>query len=654
MTRAGKLFTPCFIASLELKNRVAMAPMATDFADGEGLVSDRLISYYEARARGGVGLIIAEVCSIDERFPYVPRNLGLWDDSLLEGLGKLTKAIHAHGAKVIPQLAHPGPESLSPIFSGIETVGPSAGIRNSITRMPCRELSKKEIREIVDQFGRAALRARNAGFDGIELHAAHSYMLAGSFLSALRNRRTDEYGGSLESRMRFCLEVIESIKDRAGRDFPLVMRISGDELVAGGRTIRETLYMLPALVEAGVDAFHVSAGVYPDMSWRVIPPAGTPFAINTEYSKKIKESVDVPVMVVGRITTPGMAEDILQRGEADMVVLGRALLADPDFAIKAKEGRDDDIAPCIGCGLGCVTAREKGGDMTCVVNPGVGMEKEHRVMPAGTAKTVMVIGGGPAGLTAAAVAAERGHSVSLYEKDDRLGGQLNLAAMAPSKSEMTGLIKHLIRRAQKAGVMFAMGTTVTPDMIKESNSDAVVVATGSRTCGLAADAADAVDICCSREVLQGCTDIDEGRVLIIGGGMVGCEVAEYLAATGDNISVGKRDVTIVEMNGSLGEDMFSEARVLMMARLREKNVSIYTDSKVTACFKDGVVIAKNGASIELGGYDYIINATGAEPVDDLAAGAEGITNELYVIGDASEPRQALQAITEGDEVGRTL
>src|SRR4030042_5726455 len=210
------LFTPLSIGSMKVKNRFAMAPMATDFADGGGLVSDKLIDYYEARARGGTGLIILEVCSIDETYPYVPRNLGLWDDSLIPGLRRLTEAIHSHGAKVIPQIAHPGPESLSPIFTGTETIGPVAGLRNSITRMKSREITRDEIRMIIDQFGKAALRAREAGFDGVELHAAHAYMLGGSFLSALTNRRLDEYGGFIGGRLRFPIEVIESIKKHAG------------------------------------------------------------------------------------------------------------------------------------------------------------------------------------------------------------------------------------------------------------------------------------------------------------------------------------------------------------------------------------------------------------------------------------------------------
>ncbi|HOW80946.1 MAG TPA: FAD-dependent oxidoreductase [Spirochaetota bacterium] len=647
------LFKPIKIASMTVKNRVVMAPMATDFADGEGPVSDKIRNYYEARARGGVGLITVEVCSIDRLYPYIPRTLGLWDDSLIDGLKSLTDAAHRHGAKIIPQIAHPGPESLSPIFTGEEALGPSAGIRNGITRMKCRELSRSEIRDIIDRFGRAALRAKQAGFDGVEFHAAHGYMLAGSFLSALKNRRTDEYGGSLERRLRFTIESIESIKKYAGDDFPVVIRISADELVPGGRSIGETQYIVPILESAGVDGFHVSAGVYPSTSWRVIPPAGTPFGINAPLSKMVRDATGKPVIVVGRITSPGLAESILERGEADMVALGRALIADPEFVNKAFEGRADDIAPCIGCGLGCVTNREKGGDMTCVINPLVGHEGEPVPAP-GRKKKVMVIGGGPAGLAASRAAASRGHDVILYEMQDRPGGQLNLACIAHSKREITGLIRHLTDQSIKAGVTIKTGIEATEELIAREKPDVAVIATGARTCTPLICGCGESGIICSREFLAGGADIDTGRVLIIGGGMVGCEVAEILASTGDNISEGRTSVTIVEMNDILGADMYSEARYFLMKELREKGVEMITGAVVSRIFTDGAEILLNGETREFHGYDHVINAMGAESVNGLAPFAEKYAGETYVIGDAQQPRQALQAISEGYEVGNKI
>lgn len=653
MKKLSTLFSPITIGTMQIKNRIAMAPMATDFAEGDGTVSQRLIDYYEARARGGVGIIILEVCTIDGMSPYIPRTVGLWDDSFIPGLRSLTDAVHAHGARIIPQIAHPGPESLAPLFNGAVSVGPSAGIVNNLTRMKCRELSVAEIEAIVTQFGDAALRARAAGFDGIEFHAAHSYMLAGSFLSALRNRRTDSYGGDLYGRMRFPLEIIRAMRDRAGKDFPITMRLSAEEQVAGGREIRETEYIASLFAEAGVDAFHVSSGVYPDQSWRVIPPTGTPFGLNVKSAAEIKKAVPVPVMVVGRIVDPGMADDIVRRGDADMVVLGRSLIADPAWPAKAAAGDWDDIAPCIGCGLGCVSNRESGGDMTCIVNPAVGREREMEMKPAARAKKVMIAGGGPAGLEAARVTAMAGHDVRLYEKEASPGGQFNLAAVPPGKQELCKVTQYLFRQAEKAGAAITIGTEVTPELVAEIKPDALVVATGARPRRPAIPGADGGNVFTAHEVLAGAVDLPPGKALVIGGGMVGCETASFLANTGDNITIGRTEVTIVEMTDAVGADMFSEGRELLMEKLRRKEVRVLTGITVREIIADGALVEGRDGETSLSGMDYIVLATGAEAVDDLSGAAAGVA-EVHVIGDAREPRQVLEAIREGSETGRKL
>ena len=653
MNALSHLFTPTRIGTMEIRNRIAMAPMATDFAEGDGTVSDRLIAYYEARARGGVGLIIMEICTIDGNSPYIPRTVGIWDDSFIPGLKRLTDAVHAAGARIIPQIGHPGPESLAPLFNGTQAVGPSDGIVNNLTRMKSRGLERGEIPGVIGQFGDAARRARAAGFDGLEFHAAHSYMLAGSFLSALRNRRTDDYGGGLEGRLRFPLEVIRAMKEQAGGDFPVTMRISAEEQVPGGRDLHETEYLARVFSGAGVDGFHVSSGVYPDLSWRVIPPTGTPYCINAKSAAAIKSAVPVPVMVVGRIVDPGMAEDLIRRGAADMAVLGRALLADPEWPNKAAAGAQDDIAPCIGCGLGCVRARENGLDMTCIINPAVGREAGMEMRPAAAVKKVMVAGGGPAGLAAARAAALSGHRVSLYEKDRRLGGQFALASVPPAKQELCKITRYLSLQAERAGVKISLSTEVTPELVGGERPDVLIVATGGRPRRTGISGAGGANVFTAHEVLDGSADIGPGRVVIIGGGMVGCELASFLANTGDNITIGRTEVTVIEMKENAGADMFSEGRELLMEKLRGREVRIITGAAVKEITADGVVVARGGREEAIGGMDYIILALGAEPVDELS-GAVGAGVEIRVVGDARSPRQALDAIREGTEAGSSL
>ncbi len=647
------LFTPFRIGSMELKNRMAMAPMATDFANPDGTVSQRLIDYLEARARGGAGLIIMEVVTVDEWSPYVPRTVALWDDRFIPGLRTLTDAVHAHGARIIPQIAHPGPESLAPLFNGTQPVGPSPALCHT-TRQKCRELAVEEIQKIVEQFGDTARRAREAGFDGLELHAAHSYMLVGSFLSPLRNRRIDAYGGTVHDRLKFPLEVIRSMRSKAGEDFPVVMRISGDMMVPGGQDIRETRYIAPILAEAGIDAFEISAGIYPEGMFRIIPPTGSPLRPNVRLSSAVKEVVDVPVLVVGRINDPRIAEDILNRNEADMVVMGRALLADPEFPNKAAEGRFDDIRPCVGCGLGCIAVRNAGRDMTCVLNPALGREREMALVAAAGPKRVMVAGGGPAGMEAARVAALRGHKVTLYEKEGKPGGQLNLAAAVPYKQEISRIPKYLLAQAEKAGVDIRLNTEVTWELVEEVGPDALVVATGAEPLVPPIPGADGERVVSAHDVLGDKVVLLPGKVLIIGGGMVGCETAEAIADRGDNPVMGRTDVTVVEMADDVALDGAPQARDLLMRRLRDKGVKILTSAKVIEFLEDGIVVERGGHKETIRGVDRIVLSMGVRSVDPLNGQTGRKGPEIYTVGDAKEPRTALEAIAEGAEVGRRI
>lgn len=652
MKAPDTLFTPLRIGSMEVKNRIAMAPMTTNWAPPDGTVPDRMIDYLEERAKGGVGLIIFETVVVDERFPYIMQSIGLWDDSLIPSFKRFVDAMHAHGAKVAPQISHPGPESFS-FLKGFQPVGPSPTLCK-MTGQVCRELSVTEIGEIVAQYGEAARRARAAGCDAVEVHAAHSYMLAGSFLSPLRNKRTDDYGGRADGRMRFLAEVVASIKSRAGADFPVIVRISGDEYVPGGRTLGDTLYVAPKLVEAGVDAFEVSGGVQPELTWRILPPTGTPLGLNVPAAAALKQVVNVPVLVVGRINNPLLAEDILQKRQADMVVMGRALLADPELPNKAAAGRFDDITPCTACSLGCIGEQAKMRPMTCVVNPALGREREAVVEPAAARKRVLVAGGGPGGMEAARLAALRGHDVILCEKSDRLGGQLNLAVIAPTKQELTVWIQFLIRQVLKAGVRVELGKEVTRELIDELKPDVLVIATGGECIVPPIPGVERANVVHSSDILQGRLNAVRNKVLIIGGGSVACEVADAIAGPGDNPLDTENSVTMVEMMPDVAQDEPPAARMLLLQRLRAKGVRIVTSATVKEITEGGVVIEKDGTLQSIDGMDHVVLACGTRSNQRLKELVGDQVPAVHVIGDAQRARRALEAIGEGFEVGRTI
>ena len=647
-----KLFTPIRIGSMEVKNRIVMAPMTTNWAPDDGTISQKMIDYWEERAKGGVGLIIFEAVTIDAAFPYIIRTVGLWDDNLIPSFKRFVDAMHAHGAKVAPQISHPGPESFS-WLKGVQPVGPSPVVCKTHGQV-CRELTLEEIKTIVGQYGEAARRAREAGCDAMELHAAHSYMLAGSFLSPLRNKRTDAYGGTIDGRLRFLREVMESIRAKAGPDFPVILRISGDEHLPGGRDILDSQYIAPKLVAAGVDAFHISGGVVPDVFWRILPCLGTQPGLNVPAAAAVKEAVDVPVMVVGRINDPQLAEDILVKGYADMVVMGRALLADPELPNKAREGSIEDIAPCTSCGQGCLRTQLTYEPMTCVINPAVGREKEMVITPAAKQKKVLVIGGGPGGLEAARVSALRGHKVMLWEKASKLGGQINLAAIPPMKQELSKWIIYLSTQVKKAQVKVELNKEATPELIEKEKPDVVIVATGGKPLTPAIPGVEGKKVVTANEVLEGKLAISRGKVLIIGGGMAGCEIADMLADTGYNQTTGSVPVTIVEMLADIGLDVIPQTRMLLLPRLREKGVEVITSATVREFLEDGVIIIKDGQEETIRGMDFIILACGTESVDELSAKIRDKVPEVYVIGDAKAPRKALEAIAEAAEIAREI
>ena len=635
-----KLFEPARIGQMELKNRIVMPPMLTGYTADQGYVSQRLMDYYEARARGGVGLIIIEITAPSFQGRQLIFQLAVSDDSYIPGFRELVGVIHKHGAKVALQLQHAG-LAVRTDDTGYPAVGPSP-IPGPSGEVP-HELTTDEIAEIVQQFAAGARRAKEAGFDGVEIHGAHQYLIS-SFLSSATNIRKDRYGGTVENKARFLIEVLQAVRKTVGPDYPVWCRLSAQEYgMENGITLEETKQVVPMAIDAGAQAIHVSA--YGRGSYTTKAPSPDSPGFFVPLAEEIKKVASVPVIAVGRMDAE-LAEQVLEEGKADLVAIGRRLIADPELPNKVAEGRLDDINPCTGC-LECMERHLFAGQETaCAVNAAMGREREYRIQPADKVKKVVVAGGGPAGMEAARVAALRGHQVMLFEKEPRLGGQLNVAAIPPYKDDILPLIKYLARQVEKTGVEIRLGTEATSELITESKPDAVVVAVGGTPTIPEIPGADRPSVVTVAGVLSG--EAEVGRnVVIIGGGTVGCETAHFLAEKG-------KKVTVIEMLKRMAADMLPMVRSRRMSGLREKQVAMLTGTTCEGITEGGVIVTAGDGQKQTLQADTVILAVGYRANNALSKALEGKVSEVYCIGDSSQPRRIMDAINDGYRVGLSL
>jgi 2,4-dienoyl-CoA reductase-like NADH-dependent reductase (Old Yellow Enzyme family)/thioredoxin reductase len=637
MNLLPSLFSPIKIKSLELVNRVVMPPMGTNLGNPDGTVSEANLAYLKRRARGGAGLIITEITSVHPSGCVISNQLGIYDDRFIPGLKKIADAVHAAGTKVCLQLHHAGRESLYLLQQG-KALAPSA-VRSLVFGLTPREMTIDEIQEIIASFGAAAARAREAGFDAVEVHGAHGYLLT-QFLSALSNRRHDEYGGSLINRSRFIIEVLQEVRKRVGPDFPISLRLSVEECIKDGYTFEDIQPILPNLVKAGTDILHASLGTHGSPGGITSASCEYPPGFNVWRAKKLKEAVGLPVIAVGRFTDPSLANEVIARGEADLVAFGRQHLADPDFLVKAREGRAEDIRKCIACNQGCIERLMLGeGKIRCALNPETGQETIYPQGPAPIPRKVWVIGTGPAGLTAAYEAARLGHQVMLYEKEAETGGQLRFASKAPFKEHYGVWASWLASEAKKMGVVVRTGIEVTEKMICESNPEVVILASGGQQIKPEIPGIDLPLVCNALQLLGG--TVPPGRsAVVIGGGLIGMETADYLCQKGTQ-------VTLVEVLKRSPVLKITSHGYMLHTRLREAGCRLLFNTAVKKIEESSVTVVTEDKEQVLSPIDQVIVAVGLKANDELKEILQARKIRHFIIGDALYPRRIIEATEEG-------
>lgn len=625
-----------------MPNRLIVTAMATQYCDELGNATERYAAYHEARARGGWGLVISEDTAVSRDGRSTSHNPGLWDDSQVASHRRAVERVHEAGGRIGAQLFHAGRYAPRAV-NGVTPVAPTALAAFGVADVP-RILSPEEIANIVDDFAQAARRAVDAGFDLVEIHGAHGYLVH-SFMSPYSNKRVDEYGGTIAGRARFALEVVRAVRETIGPEMPLSFRLSVNDHVPGGLSVADARVYARLLEEAGVDLLDCSQGV-PLTKECIIPPSSVPHGAFLADTRAIREVVGIPVVAVGRLNDPYVAEHALVAGDADFVAMARASLADPDLPRKLSEGREDEIVHCIGCCRGCTGQNVRGLSVGCMVNPLVGHEWEVSSNKAVAPLDVMVVGGGVSGLMAALAAARRGHRVTIYEKTDLVGGQWLIAAVPPGKDDYTTFLEWLVQELEALGVTTVTGIRLSAEDIVRLAPDKVIVATGSIPLWLSRlGLDDTPGVYEARDVLSG-KAAPQGRVAVLGGGLVGAELAATLVSQG-------HEVEIFEMRSGIALDAEASPRKVLLDELRAASVRLWVGNPVDSVAKGEVRMAVGDQIDVHSGFDSIVVAMGAqsesEITNDLPVGVDYV-----VVGDAASVKDGFLNIAEAYAAGSTL
>jgi 2,4-dienoyl-CoA reductase (NADPH2) len=662
------LFESIKINQLELKNRIYMPAMHMNMAVNFE-VSDQLIDFYAERARGGVGVITVGYATVDEYSGNVT-NIGAHKDEFIPGLKRLARVIQENGARAVVQINHAGRYNFSFFLDGKQAVAPSA-VPSRMTRETPRELTIAEIREIINSFAQAASRVKQAGYDGVEVLSGTGYLIS-EFLSPFTNQREDDYGGSFENRMRFGLEVMQSIRNEVGDDYPIIVRMNGNDFMPGGNGRKDLQEYARRLVEIGVDALNINVGWHEARVPQIV--TSVPRGVFGYLAKGIKELVDVPVISGHRINDPDTAREMIADGLCDMVAMGRSLIADPFLPQKAKTRQEREIVHCIACAQGCFDNLFKLKPVECLCNPKAGREQETAVVKTKAPKKVMVVGGGAAGMSAALSAREKGHNVTLYEKDNRLGGQLYLASAPPGREEFAELAKDLEHQVALSAIKVVLDQSVDEALIDHEKPDAVILATGALPIKPPIPGVALSHVVQAWAVLQG-KAVTGRRVVIIGGGAVGVETALFLAEKGtlspqalkfllvnraenpedlyELATRGTKEIVVLEMIDKMGKDIGKTTRWGILQDLSRNGIETRATTKALEITETGVKVEMDG-NIEDIPADTVVLAAGAASYNPLQEFVDTKGIPCKVIGDADRVALAFDAVHQGFEAGRAI